>query len=938
MSKKSKMLIIDGKALIYRSFYALPPTMSTKEGEQVNAVYGFTTVLIKAINEFDPDYMVLTMDKKGPTFRHKKYEDYKATREKAPQDLYDQIPRIKQIAEIFGVPVYEKQEYEADDLIGTISKQVDSYIEKIIVTGDLDTLQLINDHTKVYTMSRGVTESVLYDIDKVKERYGLTPQQMIDFKALAGDASDNIPGVRGIGEKTAIDLLLKFKGLDAIYKYLESGKNEQEKKIKPQAAELLKQYKEQAYTSQDLATIRCDVDMDFNVEEARFEGIDKERGAELFSELEFKSLLPRIKDIRSRNGQGENGEIDKFDRNEDEFDYKIIEKEEDFRDFLTKIKEQKRFTFDVETTAFDPLTSNLLGVSFSWQAGRAYYLKIHNEEYRNKNENIDLFNYAKEEQETAMHPWLRELKGVFENESIKKIGHNIKFDVRVMQAQGIDVAGIYFDTMIASYLLNPGSRQHGLDAVVFSELGFEKISKEDLLGKGRSKQQFQEVELRRLGLYSCEDADFTHRLINPLKKQLQDQKMWDLFRDLEMPLVGVLARMENDGVLLEPQVLQELHKEVSDQIKGLEQKIHKSAGTEFNISSPQQLKEVLYKTLDISTENISKTKTGYSTAAAELDKIKDQHEIVPLIQEHRELEKLLNTYIDVLPKLVNPNTGRIHTSFNQTVTATGRLSSTDPNLQNMPIKTELGRKIRRAFTAPAGYKIVSLDYSQIELRLAAHLSGDKKMIEAFRNNEDIHTTTAAEINNVSQGEVTKEMRREAKAINFGILYGQGPFGLSQTADIPMARAKEFIEQYFNVFQGVKEYIEKCIQTAETNGYVETMFGRKRYVPEIGSEVPRVRKGAERIAINTPLQGSSADMIKKAMIEVQRFIDRECKNNDIKMLIQVHDELLFEIKEEMMLEEVRQLKRIMQEVIDLQVPIEVDIEVGDNWGELKKMQE
>lgn len=929
------MLIIDGKALIYRSFYALPPTMNTKEGEQVNAVYGFTTVLIKAINEFRPDYIILTLDKKGPTFRHDKYKEYKATREKAPQDLHSQIPRIKEIARVFGIPVYEKQKYEADDLIGTISRQVDGEVEKIIVTGDLDTLQLINDHTKVYTMSRGVTESVTYDAGKVKERYGLTPEQMIDFKALAGDASDNIPGVRGIGEKTAINLLAEFGGLDAIYKYLESGKNEQEKKIKPKAEELLKEHKEDAYISQDLATIRCDVDMNLDIEGARFEGIDKEAAGKLFSKLEFKSLLPRIKDIRSKDGEG-GGQLNKFDRNEGSFDYCIIEEDEDFQKFLKEIKKQKVFTFDVETSAFEPLTSDLLGISFSWKEGKAYYLKINNEEYRNKNDNIDLFNYAKKEQATTMHPWLKELKDVFEDETVKKIGHNIKFDVRVIQAQGINIAGIYFDTMIASYLLNPGSRQHGLDAVVFSELGFEKISKEDLLGKGKDKQRFRDVELRKLGLYSCEDADFTNRLVGPLEQQLREQKMWELFTSLEMPLVKVLACMENNGVLLEPEILKELHREVSDKIKKLEKKIHKSAGVDFNISSPKQLKEVLYNNLEIPTDDVSKTKTGYSTAASELDKLKDQHEIIPLIQEHRELEKLLNTYIDVLPELVNTKTGRIHTSFNQTVTATGRLSSTDPNLQNMPIRTELGRKIRRAFAAPAGAKIVSLDYSQIELRLAAHLSGDKKMIKAFKNNEDIHTTTASEINNVSSDEVTKEMRREAKAINFGILYGQGPYGLSQTAGIPMARAKEFIDQYFNAFEGVKKYIEKCIQTAEKAGYVETMWGRRRYVPEIGSEVPRVRKGAERIAINTPLQGSSADMIKQAMIDTQNLIEKEYDNKSIKMLIQVHDELVFEMNEEILAEAIAKIKDIMVGIVDLQVPLKVDAATGVNWGELQEM--
>ncbi len=938
MPPKPKMLIIDGKALVYRSFYALPPTMNTKTGEQVNAVYGFTTVLIKAINEFHPDYIVLTMDKKGPTFRHKKYKEYKATREKAPEDLYAQIPRIKDMAEMFGIPVYEKQRYEADDLIGTITHQVDSKIEKTIVTGDLDTLQLINSHTKVYTISRGVTESVIYDTEKVKERYNLAPEQMIDFKALAGDTSDNIPGVRGIGEKTASSLLTEFGNLNNIYRYLEAGNNKKEKKIKPKTEELLKQYKQESYLSQDLATIRCAVDMDFDLEKTKFTGVNKEEVVALFSELEFKSLLPRIKDIKNQTGQTEAEGKDKFVRNDQEFDYKIIEKEEHFKDFFKKIKTKKRFTFDVETTSFDPLASYLLGISFSWKQGEAYYLKIHNEQYRNQNENINLFNYAKEEKTINMHPWLKMLKDIFEDKKIEKIGHNIKFDIRVIQAQGIDIQGARFDTMIASYLLNPGSRQHGLDALVFSELGFEKITKEDLLGKGKTKQKFQEIELKKLGLYSCEDADFTNRLINPSKKQLQEQDMWGLFLDMEMPLVKVLAQMENNGVILEPKIFQRLHKEVSDKLNNLEEEIHKLAGVNFNISSPKQLKNILYEKLDIPTNDISKTKTGYSTAADELEKIKDQHKIVPLIQKHRELEKLLNTYIDVLPQLVNSNTNRIHTSFNQTVTATGRLSSTDPNLQNMPIRTELGKKIRKGFVAPKGFKIVSLDYSQIELRLAAHMSGDETMIKYFQDDKDVHTATAAEINDVSLEKVTKQMRQEAKAINFGLLYGQGPYGLSQTADIPFVRAKEFIQQYFDVFKGIKKYINECVKTVEEKGYAETMFGRKRYVPEINSEVSRTKKGAERIAINTPLQGSSADMIKQAMIEIYKMINKEYENNRVRMLIQVHDELLFEVKQDKLKEVSEKIRDIMSNVVKLQVPLKVDIGVGDNWGELQELKD
>ena len=934
------MLILDGKALIYRSFYALPPTMSTKNGELVNAVYGFTTVLIKAILEFKPDHIVLTMDKKGPTFRHERYEDYKATREKAPDDLYEQIPRIKEVASAFGIPTYEQQEYEADDLIGSIAEQTGDEIEKIIVTGDLDTLQLVDDNTKVYTMSRGVSESTLYDKDKVKERYGLDIDQLIDLKALAGDSSDNIPGVKGIGEKTATKLLQEFGDLDKLYECVESEAADQEGRIKPNTLKLLRENKERAYLSRDLATIRKEVDMDFTPEKAKFDTIDEGKVIDLFSELEFQSLIPRLKNIKKEVGVSVVGEEegDKFDRNERDFNYHIIGKEEDFRSFLEELQKQDIFTFDVETTMHGPMVSDLLGISFSWKQGEAYYVYLGNKEKKEKQESETLFNYSQEKEEKEekkeLHPWLEELRPIFEDNSIKKIGHNIKFDVRVIQSQGIDCRGIYFDTMIASYLLNPGSRQHSLDAVVFTELGFEKIDKNELLGKGKEKCRFEELELRKLGLYSCEDADFTHRLIEPLTQKLQQEEMYELFLELEMPLVWVLAVMENNGVLVDTGILEGLKKRVSSEINKLEERVWELAGAQFNISSPQQLEKVLFQKLEIPTDNISKTKTGYSTAASELEKIRHEHKIVPLIQQHRELEKLLNTYIEVLPKLVHKDTRRIHTSYNQTVTATGRLSSTDPNLQNMPIRTELGGEIRKAFIAPAGKKILSLDYSQIELRLAAHLSGDKKMIEYFKEEKDIHTATAAEINNVDFQDVTKEMRREAKAINFGLLYGQGPHGLAATADIPVKKAKQFIKDYFELFQGVKEYIDKCVSKAEEKGYVETMWGRKRYLPEIYSQVPQARKSAERIAINTPLQGSSADMIKKAMIDIQKMIEADHSEGEAKMLIQVHDELLFEIREEELRSVAKKIRDIMAGAVNLEVPIKVDISEGDNWGELQ----
>ena len=503
-----------------------------------------------------------------------------------------------------------------------------------------------------------------------------------------------------------------------------------------------------------------------------------------------------------------------------------------------------------------------------------------------------------------------------------------------MKANGIETAGVGFDTMIASYLLNPGSRAHSLDAATFSEFGFEKISKDDLLGRGRDKITFAEVPIEKLSLYSCEDADFTNRLVAKLAKELKKEKTEKLFKEIEMPLVSVLTEMEMEGVKLDVKYLAELAESTHKKINKLEKKIYELAGMEFNINSTQQLAEVLFEKLELSTAGIGKTKTGISTGADELEKLKDHHPIIKLIKEYREFAKLASTYIDALPRLVNKKTGRLHTSFNQTIAATGRLSSSEPNLQNIPIRTEFGREIRLAFVAERGYRLVSLDYSQIELRLAAHFSGDKKMVATFKKGEDIHRATAAAINEVALDEVTPQMRREAKATNFGILYGQGPHGLSATADIPYMRAKEFIDHYFEAYQGVHKYIEETIKEAQTKGYAETLYGRRRYLPEINSEVMQVRKAAERMATNTPLQGTAADLIKVAMIEIAKAIKDKYNKDEVRLLLQVHDELLFEIKDGLAEKAAGEFKQIMEQGIKLKVPVVVDIKTGKNWGEME----
>ncbi|MCK5061268.1 DNA polymerase I [Candidatus Parcubacteria bacterium] len=948
--RRDKLMVIDGNALVHRSFHALPSTMTTKKGEVVNAVYGFAGFLIKAIRELRPEYVVLTMDKKGPTFRHEKFKEYKAKRIKAPQELYDQIPRVKELARAFDIPVFEKTGFEADDLIGTIVNNVDGQVEKIILTGDMDTLQLVNGHTKVYSMSRGITESIIYDEHLVVHRFGISPKQMIDYKALRGDPSDNIPGVKGVGEKTAVKLLNKFKTLDNVYAEIKKNSKEIQAIVKPRIIQLLKDHKDEAYLSQDLATIKCDVLINFNLGKTRFRTYDQEKVVEFFSKMEFKSLLPRLQALTNShivNTREEQTEkiADKFERNRKKFKYTLVDTDKKFKSFLTKLSQQKSFTFDTETSSFDPLTADLLGISFSWKKGVAYYVNVKTADSRQQTAD-NLFSY-KEAQNIkhrvpSMHSWIKKLKPIFEDEKIKKQAHNAKFDIRVVRNQGIDIKGVDFDTMIASYLLNPGTRQHNLDALTFSELKFEKISKDDLLGRGKERISFSELDNEKLMLYSCEDADFTERLVKHLKPGLKKKKLDKLFNLIEIPLVPVLAAIEDTGIKLNTEFLRDMSAVMQKKIKQIEKKIHNQAGTEFNIASPAQLQVILFEKLEIPAERISKTKTGISTAASELEKLKDLHPVIKLIQEYRELAKLASTYVDALPTMVNPKTSRLHTSFNQTVAATGRLSSSQPNLQNIPVRTELGREIRKAFIAEQGYTLAALDYSQIELRLAAHYADDPRMIKAFKNNVDIHTSTAAEINQVSPNAVDKQMRREAKAINFGVLYGQGPRGLSQTADIPYERAREFIEQYFIVYKNIREFIDNTLRQARRDGHVSTLFGRIRPLPEINSTVAMVRKAAERMAVNTPLQGTAADMIKSAMIKAESLINREygAKNKlnplecPVRMILTVHDELVFEIKNSLVKEVVPKIKKIMEEVIKLKVPIVVDVKIGKNWGEMK----
>ncbi len=904
--KKDKLIIIDGNALLHRAFHAIPP-LTTKDGVMVNAVYGFVTILMRVMKDLKPTHVTATFDLKAPTFRHKEYEEYKAHRVKQPDELYDQLPLIKKIVKAFNIPIYEIEGFEADDIIGTVSKQLDPIdnIESYIITGDLDALQLVDDNTKVYTLKKTIADTIIYDEAEVIKKYdGLKPCQLIDYKALRGDPSDNIPGARGIGEKTAIELLNEFKTLTDLYK-----KFKKSNKIKPRIKDLLTEYEDDAWLSQKLATIVTDVPINFNIEDCLFTGVDKNKTVKIFQELEFRTLLGKIPELESKLKVDDNPATKTTTKNK----YKLIADNKKFQTFLNQLAKQKIFAIDTETSGLDPLTCELIGISISWKPEEAYYIDW--QSIKNAN--------------------LEPLKKILADENIKKIGHNIKFDMAILENANLPLQGADFDTMIAAYLINPGERRFKLDNLAFSEFGHQMIPIEYLIGKkGKGQLTMDQIDKEKIYDYACEDADYTFRLYEILEKNLKKKQLGELFKNIEMPLIPVLLLMEKNGVKINKKYLSKIENLVSKQIKALEKNIYKLSGEEFNIASPKQLKEILFTKLNISTEGLKKTKTGVSTAAGELEKMKDLHPIIPLISEYRELAKLNSTYIKALPELINKTTARIHTSYNQTITATGRLSSSNPNLQNIPIRTPLGKKIRGAFIADKGNKLITADYSQIELRVVAHLSEDQNMINAFKQNKDIHQTTAAFIFDVPFDKVDSDMRRKAKEVNFGIMYGMGAFGLAQRTGISRFEAKEFIDRYFAKYAKMKKYTEDIITKAHELGFVKTLFDRVRYLPDINSSMAMVRNAAERAAINLPIQGTSADIMKLAMIAVYHKLQTE--KLTAKLIMQVHDELILEVPKNEVGKISKLLKQEMESVIKLKVPLIVDVKVGNNWLEMTRV--
>lgn len=957
MAKSQKIVLIDSNALIHRAFHALPP-LQTKTGELVNAVYGFTSTLLKVLSDLKPAYIVATFDRKERTFRHEEYAEYKATRMEAPTEIYEQIPRAKEVLEAFSIPVFEAEGFEADDVIGALSEQAhDKGLETYIVTGDLDTLQLVNLKTKIYTLKRGLQDTIVYNEEEVKKRFGLEPEQLIDFKALKGDASDNIPGVPGIGEKTATQLISDFGSLLDLYKELEKN-SPKAKKLPEKLRENIKNYKKEAFFCQKLVTIRKDVPVELDLEKCHLHEYDKNKVFELFQELGFKSLLNRLpatlEDKNFKNGLFTADAISKLGvepqkaaslresslapkgreiKSQDMLrhsgvDYKIIQKEDELAKLIKQIKKINYFSLDTETTSEDEMEAELVGISFALKEKEGFYVPvghiIRNKEQGTKNrKNLDLKST------------LNQLKPILEDPKIKKCGQNIKYDMVVLLNYGIKLEGIDFDSMVASYLLHPATRAHDLDSVAFTELGIQTLPLTSLIGTGKNQINASEVAIDKLGIYACEDADLALRLKNHFEKHLAKENLEKLFYEIEMPLVPVLAQMEHNGIKIDTKFISEMSEELNSKIANLEKEIYKAIGYEFNINSTQQLSSVLFEVLKLPTNEVKKTKTGISTAAGELEKLKGAHPVIDFILEYRELMKLKTTYVDALPELINKKTNRVHTNFNQAITATGRLSSSNPNLQNIPIRGDYGGQIRKSFVANAGLSLLCVDYSQIELRIIASLSEDERMMKAFEDDGDIHLSTASEIFGVSADKVTKQMRRSAKTINFGIIYGMSSYGLSGGLGISHEEAREYIEKYFNLHHGIKRYIDETIEKAREQGYVETLFGRKRPIAEINSSVFNVRATAERMAINMPVQGTAADLIKQAMIKISDKL--QVTSDKAKMLLQVHDELVFEVPKEEVKKVGKLVKDIMENVYEFKVPIKVDLSVGDNWGKLTPLE-
>ncbi|MCG8689147.1 MAG: DNA polymerase I [Desulfobacterales bacterium] len=891
MADLKTVFLIDGSAFLYRAFHAIR-SLATSSGHPTNATFGFTRILLKLLKEKQPEYAGVFFDVKGPTFRHKMYEDYKANRPPMPEELVVQVPDIKEVVKALNIPIIQKNGYEADDLVGTYARIAQEQGYKVVmVTGDKDFIQLVTDDCILWDPMKDTVK----DRAGVKDEMGIEPEQFIDVLGLAGDTSDNIPGVKGVGPKTAIKLVAEFGSIQGVYDELDKLKS------KKKLHENLSTSEEIVQLSRDLAAIDQNVDVNDDLSEFKLLPFDTHRAFELFQSFEFKNLATEF--------------AQKADKSKKV--YKLITTVPEMEKLAHVLENKGLFAVDTETTSINPMQADLVGLSFSYMEDAGYYIPV------GHTGTGDIEMPGKEDV-------LRIFKPLLENPDISKIGQNIKYDFIVLSRYGIELNGIVFDTMIASHLLNPGTRGHSLDRIAMNLFGYKMISYEEVAGKGKNQIGFQEVPIDVAADYAAEDADITFMAYGELKKQIEAKGLAELMETIEVPLIPVLARMEIAGIGVDKDELSDMSQNFEAELNTLEKEIYELAGEEFNINSSQQLGVILFEKLELKAIKKTKKKTGYSTDVTVLTKLAETHDLPKKLLRYRTLGKLKSTYIDALSQLVHKETGRIHTSFNQTITVTGRLSSSNPNLQNIPIRKPEGKKIRKAFIPADGCTLISADYSQIELRLLAHCAEDPILIESFNDDEDIHTRTALEVFQVLPGLVTDELRSQAKAINFGIVYGMSAFRLSNELGISRKMAGAYIDNYFNRYAGVKAFIDRTIKETKDTCEVSTLFGRKRRLDDIRSSNANLRNFAQRAAINTPIQGSAADLIKLAMIKMEAALAK--KGMASKMLLSVHDEIIFEApvqeKEALM----TLAKDIMENVTPLKVPLKVNFGSGDSWAD------
>lgn len=924
-SKKPPFILVDGSSYLFRAFHGLPPLTNSK-GQDTGAIYGVVNMLKSLIKQYNPTHMAVIFDAKGKTFRDDIYKEYKANRPPMPDELRSQIEPLHAIIKAMGLPVIVEPGVEADDVIGTLAKHAtEKGIDTLISTGDKDMAQLVNEHvTLINTMT-----NQLMDVEGVNTKFGIPPELVIDFLALKGDKVDNIPGVPGVGDKSAQALLNGIGGIDDIYKNLNKIAELSFRGSKSMAAKM-QEYEEQARLSHTLATISVDLDLDYDVEELMPCQADNEQLRDLFAEFEFKRWHAEVSallaggnttttvaasedadDSEQDSSSGSSVDIDKSK-------YETVLDEERFNAWVEKLENAELFAFDTETTSLNYMDAELVGVSFCIEEGEAAYVPV-------------AHDYPDAPAQLSREFVLDALKPILESDKVIKVGQHIKYDKNVLANYDITLNGIGFDTMLESYVLNSTAQRHDMDSLALAYLGHKTIHFEEIAGKGAKQLTFNQISLEEAGPYAAEDADITLRLHNAIWTKLKDiPELKNLLIDVEVPLACVLSRMEQEGVLIDSQKLRQQSQDLATRIAELEKEVHEEAGEPFNLGSTKQLQQILFEKMSLPI--IKKTPKGApSTSEDVLQELALEYPLPKKIMEYRGLTKLKNTYTDKLPKMINHRTGRVHTSYHQAVTATGRLSSTDPNLQNIPIRNEEGRRVRQAFVPREGNKFVAADYSQIELRIMAHLSGDKGLLDAFAHGKDIHKATAAEVFGVPLDEVTTEQRRSAKAINFGLIYGMSAFGLSKQLNIPRNEAQKYMDLYFERYPGVLEYMDSTRESAKDKGYVETVFGRRLYLPDIKASNGARRKGAERAAINAPMQGTAADIIKMAMIKVDDWI-RKTASDDVTMMMQVHDELVFEIKEDKVETYVSTITALMESAATLNVPLVVEAGVGENWDE------